>query len=158
MALATYTTPDEIRAVLGVSDEELADAVILLPTYDKALRLDLYAVDSGLETLYTSKKGSALPADEMFLTLTDLFATYSVAKHLTESLPNFAPRTISDGKASMQRQLNPEELVIRAVREGYQKYRTQLLAAVASFTATTISSAAPVFMVTARGVDPVTGA
>ena len=44
MALATYTTPDEIRAVLGVSDEELADRnVYKLQTKlcEKGLRYDL---------------------------------------------------------------------------------------------------------------------
>lgn len=157
MPLSTYTTVDNIRALLGVSDEELSDDVIELDVYDKALTLDLMDVASDFDTQYTTAKADqAVAANKRFVMVADMFASYSVAKQLCESLPNFAPRTISDGKAMQQRQQNAEDPVIKAVREGYLRYRTLLIDALNVLKAATVVTRAPVFMVTARGVDPVT--
>lgn len=46
--LTEYTTYEEIRAVLGVADEELEDAVLAQPLFERQLILDLDDINTGL--------------------------------------------------------------------------------------------------------------
>ena len=44
--LTEYTTYEEIRAVLGVADEELEDVVLAQPLFERQLILDLDDINS----------------------------------------------------------------------------------------------------------------
>lgn len=106
MALLTYTTYDEIRAVLGVSKTELADATLALPIYDPLASIFLDEVNPNLETRFSEV--SALPsktlAQQRFLDLVKLFVNYKIARELLTSLPMFSVKALSDGRAEFQRQ------------------------------------------------------
>jgi hypothetical protein len=54
MRLLDLTSYDQVRAVLGVSDEELTDTTLALPIYWRKLQMDLETVHPDLEALYIS--------------------------------------------------------------------------------------------------------
>ena len=158
--LIDYTTYNDVRAALGVSDENIPDAVLALNVYADTLTQDLEEVDLTLESTYTTTK--ALPvktaAEARFLTACNLFATYSVAKQLTATMPLFAAKQVTDGKAQISRFDNPYRDVIAQVTAQYEKARTRLVAAFGAIGAvTTATVAKSYFGIVSPSVDPVTG-
>ena len=104
MALASYTTYDEVRALLGVSSTELPDDVLSLQVYDIGLTGELYDISptcaSSYVTVSNKQPSARTTAEQWFYDSVRIFAAYAVAKQLTSSLPMFGPKDISDGKAS----------------------------------------------------------
>lgn len=103
--LIQFTDFGSIRALLGVSDDELSDDVLILPVYENQLRVKLSALSASLVGDYLTTATLTAPAslDSDFLRSVQLFSSYSVALHLAKSLPMFAPKTLTDGKASFTR-------------------------------------------------------
>ena len=52
--LTPFTTTAEVRALLGLSDEELSDEVLNLEVYEHGLTLQLNKVSAGLPALFLS--------------------------------------------------------------------------------------------------------
>lgn len=107
MTLATYTTPAEVRAILGVSTTELPDVVVNLPIYETGLELALEDVASTLQALYAAAL-AVLPADRTttetkLVKLVSLYSAYVVARDMLTSLSQFAVSRLTDGKAEFQR-------------------------------------------------------
>lgn len=163
MALADFTSHDEIRAALGVSEEELEDATLSLPLYEFSLTAAFEEVSL---TLVTSFK--ALPAvpstwtaeQVRFNSAVRMFATYAVARHLTISLPLFSPKEISDGKAHTTRYaVDPYKATIKAILGEYETTKARLTSALAALTSSTTSVAPtrPWMLAVRPAVDPVTG-
>lgn len=107
MAVETYTTYDDVRAILGVSDEELEDVTLGLSVYSSNLELELLAVDDTLPATFVTTSAVAISArtaaQRKFLTMTSLFAAYTVASQVGTSLALFAPQQISDSKTTLTR-------------------------------------------------------
>ena len=114
MAITDYTTYDDIRAVLGVEDDELLDATIGLSVYENTLSLALAATSGVLspstETRdlaeqyeYISGLGSPTDDETQMLLTIENYACYIVAAALASSLPMFAPKIQSDGKSTLTR-------------------------------------------------------
>jgi len=114
MAITDYTTYDDIRAVLGVEDDELTDATIGLSIYENTLSLALTAT-SGVLSPSTETRNLAeqheyisnlvSPTDDetkMLLTIVN-YACCVVAAALSSSLPMLAPKIQSDGKSTLTR-------------------------------------------------------
>ena len=86
MALLDYTSPEDIRAVLGVDDIELSDDTLALSIYEMQVRLDLEDISDSLSDDYLA--AAALPSDtrsaleQKLVELTQLFSAYSVSKNL----------------------------------------------------------------------------
>lgn len=159
--LTDYTTYNDIRAALGVSDEDLEDETLALSLYSGALTQELEDISVTLPDTYAAKKAVTSPTalEVRFLTACSLFATYSVAKMLTAALPLFAAKQVGDGKAVVQRFDNPYRETIKSVNNQYDQMRNRLvvaLGAVGSGSAPTVSKA--YFGVISPDVDPVTGA
>ena len=164
MDLLDYTTPDEVRAALGVSDDELQDATLLLPVYSTNLEAELRDVSVSLLSAFQTVRGipevSRTDAQTWFLQVTSLFATYAVAKQLCTSLPMFSPKEITDGKASVVRfSADPYQATIARIEEQYRVNQGRLKAALDAVGTTpgTLTTTARVLFSSARGVDPVTG-
>ncbi len=158
--LIDYTSYDNIRAALGVSDDDLPDTVLSLSLYEGVLTQEFESVDLTVETLYATTEALASPTAEeiRFLSACDMFATYAVAKQLTASLPLFAARQMTDGKAQVSRFDNPYKDVITQVIGQYDAAKARLMSTFAVLN----SSTAPVvaktyFAVLSPSVDPVTG-
>lgn len=163
MALVDFTTFDDIRAVLGVSGDELEDATLSLAVYEYNLTLELEDISLDLPARYATAAQKDLASqsavEQRFVQATRLFATYAVAKQLLASLPLFSPKEISDGKASMVRySVNPYETTIKRVEAQYERFRQRLSDVFGTLTASTRTSVSrPYMSAVTPGRDPVTG-
>lgn len=162
MILTAFTSYADIRAALGVGIAEIPDAVISLPLYENGLGVELDRLNLALEGDFVSTTALASKtADQTrFLRAVQLFATYTVARQLTGSLPLFSPKEIHDGKASLIRYAaNPYEATVIAIKEGFETYKALALAAYALVNTSTSSSTAlrPYLSVVRASYDPVTG-
>jgi hypothetical protein len=161
--LTNYTTYNDIRSILGVSDQELSDATLGLEVYKSYLDSELDEVDSTLITEYAAVvavlEASRTAAQKRFYRTTRLFAVYAVARQLTTALPLFSPKDISDGKASLARfSDSPYREVTKKVTSEYDRLKTALLDAFYGLTSSTATSTARVYFSSAILVpDPVTG-
>lgn len=158
--LTTYTSYADIRAVLGVSDEDLEDATLALQLYDDHLTQELEDIALTLPETYVTTKALSTPsaAETRFLTACNLFATFAVAKTLTAALPIFAAKQVTDGKAAVTRFDNPYKDTLKAVNEQYERQRNRLVAALAAIGTSSTAATARVYMAVASpSFDPVTG-
>jgi hypothetical protein len=162
MALTTFTTYAEVRAVLGVSDNDIADATLALPMYEDMLRMELDTVNVGVYPKFVEVVAVVSPteAQSTFLRYFRLFCSYAVAKSLASALPMFGPKSIGDGKANMSRfSDSPYKVTVEKVEAEFGRMTNLLNAAystLASTSATTFTR--PWFASTGLAVDPVTGA
>jgi hypothetical protein len=127
--LTDYTSFDEIRAAIGVNDEELEDATLTLPMYEQNLVIDLDEIHDDIDTAYNALLAPLSADQERFQRCVQLFATYSVARHLLGSLPIFLPKRVQDGRAEQERVNDPYEGVREGVNGMYARMREKLLAA-----------------------------
>lgn len=134
MSVNTYTTYNEIRAALGVSELELDDTQLALPNYETNLQFELEDISTLLMPTYEAvsaiAEGSRTPDQRAFFAMTRLFSTYAVAKQLINTLKMFGLRRTTDGKAEGER-FDPNEDVIAGINQGYSAMRTRLRGALA---------------------------
>lgn len=131
MLITDVTTYDEVRSALGVSQDELTDETLALPFYAAALEAELEEIDEDLLADYiiveAIPEGTRTTAEARFVKAMTLFAPYAVAVQLTSSLPLFAPKAISDGKATLTRHSeSPHKLTIERCQREYERWRTRL--------------------------------
>ena len=158
--LQQFTTPDEIRAVLGVAPEEIEDATLAMPLYLRQLQFELSDIDSSLESTYlsVSAMASRTTAQQKLYDVMQAFAPYFIAKILLTSAPLFAPRRITDGRAEAERVVDPYMEVREGVDAGFLSLRARLRDALTALgTAATAASRTMIFSVAAGlAVNPVT--
>lgn len=163
MAIIAYTSYDEVRAVLGVSSDELEDATLGLSIYADNLQAEFQDLSASLITDYTTiaaKDSSSRTSDEQwFYQVTRLFAAYAVARQLSTSLALFGPKDISDGKATMGRFADsPYKEVIKRVSSDYERARVRLEKAYAAVKSSALNTTTRIFLgVASPSSDPVTG-
>lgn len=158
--LTTYTTYNDIRAVLGVSDEDLTDSTLSLQLYEDYLTQELEDINIDLPDTYATTMALPSPTQDQrrFLKACSLFATFSVARTLTASLPLFAAKQITDGKAQVSRFDNPYKDAIKSINEQYETLKARLIAALGAIGTVTTSALVRRHMsVVSPSVDPVTG-
>jgi hypothetical protein len=160
MSILDYTSYDEVRAALGVSDDELEDVTLALPIYEDRLLADLEDIGADLNALYLATKDVAEPAADQvrFLRSARLFANYALAKALTGTLPMFGPKSIEDGKARMERFADPYKETVRSINSEYEKWRARLQQAYSTLgQPSSGSTRRPYFAVVSPASDPITG-
>jgi len=163
MTLTDYTTYADIRAVLGVSDEELEDSTIGLDVY--ALSLQESLINLHPDALAQYEQIAALdemarsPKESRVYGLMRLYATYYTAKQLSVALPMFGPKTVSDGKASVTRFADsPYQDVLRGIAEELDLLRGRLVQALLDLLAQVETKVQRRSIVAATpAYDPVTG-
>lgn len=162
MALSDYTSPDLVRATLGVSDLELSDETLALSIYEMQIKLDLEEISDTLAATYLT--AAALPSDsrttaqQKLVDLTQLFSTYSVSKNLLTSLKMFGPKRITDGRAETER-FDPMAEIKLGILANYSTIRTKLIAAYTNMGGSPAAQTTRTWVGTAAlGTDPVTGA
>lgn len=161
MAITSYTTYDDIRAALGVSDDELEDPTLSLSLYEDNLDVEFDDIDFTLKSTFATVSAltSRSDVEERFLQATRLFATYAVAYQLTGSLPLFSPKDIGDGKALVSRYADsPYRAVTDKVKEAYSRARARLEKAFADLGAASAPTYTPppLMGVASGSRDPVT--
>lgn len=125
--LTEYTTYEEVRAVLGVADEELEDAVLAQPLFERQLILDLEDVNSDVPNQFKIISAilfaSRTTAQKRFFDLVQLYSAYTVGKQLLTSLPYFAELRLQDGRAHKERVKDPFQLTQAGVLAGCESSR-----------------------------------
>ena len=157
-SLSQLVTAEELRALLGVSSKELKDATIDLPIYWKQVKVELNAISSSLLTTYDGLPDSGLSdAQQRLKDAVETFAGLSAAVMLAASLPQFSPRTISDGKATMQRQLDAPDKTLENLQRLYSVAHDEVDAAYRDVAGATPTTFTFPFGVSTPTTDPVTG-
>lgn len=163
MSITTYTSGDQVRALLGVTAKELPDVTIQLEVFDSGLSEDLLEVVSDLESKFAIV--DAIPANSRNAKEARLwrtvraFATVAVARRVGTALPMFGPKDISDGKANISRfSDSPYKATMTSIESEFGLAKTRLISAYADYN----SSSNPrqkrtFFIATGLAVDPVTG-
>lgn len=160
MELTDFTSYAAIRAVLGVTEKDLADETLEIPLYLDSLIVDLEDVSLSFLDAYTEAQEAPnpTPAQERFLRATRTFSTYSVAKQLVSSMGMFGVKTVSDGKATMTRFDNPLNDVLKRIMSDYERWRLRLEKSYEDLgheTSTGVDR--PFLSVISPSYDPVTG-
>lgn len=166
MSLTKYCSYDEVRSTLGVNDIELSDAVLSLPVYEMGLLRELNKVSPSLaaafSAIYDKVPAQRTAAELAMFSATRLFCVYAAARQMGVALPNFAPKDVGDGKATISRFAGePFKLVLDGVDKYYQTMRSGLQDALTSAglnpAGTTSLVPLPTFRASARRYDSVTG-
>lgn len=163
MATSIATT-SSIRAVLGVSERELRDDVLLNPIYRVRLNEALLALHPSLFDDYVTAEAvpevSRTSAQQRLVDLTQTYSAYQIASQCLGSVAMFAPIVIKDSRSELNRQDDPFAALRLDVVAVLAILKTQLLTAYNA-----INPGSPVPSATARiraliaplGVNPVTG-
>lgn len=166
MNILEYTTYAEVRAALGVSEEEMEDTTLELPLYANTLEVDLEDINVNVPIAYATAKaaieaGTATLDQQRFVKAANLFATYAVAKQCTVSLRLFSPEQITDGKAMIRRPQAdaPYQKTIDSVLREYSRFRTRLsdLFQVVNSSSGAGAVTKTVFVVSSPSSDPILG-
>lgn len=160
MALTDFTTYPEIRTVLGVSDDEISDAELALPIREAELWMDFDAVSPNLIDIHELYKNapSPTPPQRRIVRAVPVFAAYSVARRLLVSLPIFAPKKITDGRAELERIADPYKHIRTELPLALQGVIAIIEQALEDLGEGTVIAALPIIAVSSLGIDPVTGA
>ena len=135
-ALITYTTYAAVRAILGVGAKEITDTALALPHLAVQFELEMSDVDSDVGAVLTQfttitaiDAAARTAAQTRLFNIVGLIAGYSVARQLLASAAMFAPKTIEDGAARIDRVADPFKSLREGVMAGYSTLRTRLAAA-----------------------------
>jgi hypothetical protein len=143
--LANYTALSSVRALLGVGTKELPDAVLQDTIYDLTLQAELRRISSTLAADFLAAVPYVDSDDDAsnFVGAMNLFAAYFVAKRCLVSLPQFAPRSMTDGKAGFIRHTDKALVSSAALLiEDYAVARADLVTQYAAYAPTaTLKSA-----------------
>lgn len=161
--IADYTSATSVRALLGVSVKELPDATILDTFYWLSLQAELYRICPTVVADYSAAVELS-DTDEVagrFSGSVGLFATYAVARSCMSALPQFAVRSVTDGKAGFIRHTSTSfDKAIARFDIEYARARAALLIAYADYApdADLVTETTREFLqVSLPASDPVTG-
>lgn len=164
MAMLDFISFDDIRAALGVSQDEITDATLSLDLYEFNLISELESISLTLVSVYAAQKETApstWTTDQTRLHQSiRLFSAYAVAKQATISLPMFSPKEQTDGKAGLVRfAQDPYKATIARVLQQYDLFKAKLEVAYGAILAVsaTPTTQRPYFSVVSPSSDPVLG-
>jgi hypothetical protein len=162
--LTDFTSPDTIRALLGVHELEIEDAELLQPMHAFTITEGLLDIGAAVPTQYAAI--AATPAATRTATETRYYETvrfYSaalVAQAVLPALPMFAPQSLEDEKDKMKRFDGALDALKESLSATLTNLKAKIVALIAilvpgTFTAASITRS----FVSATGIaaDPVTG-
>jgi hypothetical protein len=161
--LVDYTSYAEVRAVLGVSEDEISDATLALPIYAESVQIELEEVGAEIPADFAAvvaiDEGTRTDAQNKFYAAVGLFAAYAVAVQLGSSLPLFAPKSITDGKAGFARDSSsPYKEALKAAKASYERFRGLLDSRYAAYKNASVGVVVlPFLSVVSPSTDPVAG-
>ena len=157
--ITEFTSYADIRAALGVSEDDLEDETLALDLYEDMLEVEFEEVGDTFFTAYQAAQAADTPTDAQvrLVKAARLFSTYAVAKQLTATLPLFAAKEVTDSKASVQRFDSPYRDVVKSVLDQYGRLRNRLGTALAAASATAQTTVSKTyFAVVSPSSDPIT--
>jgi hypothetical protein len=161
LLITAYTSYNEIRAALGVSEEEVPDGDLELPTRLTLLEEAITDLHPGLLPLWSTLPDESLRSAEQsrFAKLLSLYATYAVAADLLVTVELFGYQKVADGRASTERSEKAFENLRGNVQGMLKRLGTKLLAALVELAPETVVTADDgMIYVSSTGIvsDPVT--
>lgn len=142
--LTYYTSYDQVRAILSVTDEELEDHTLALPVFEYNLHQQFVDAGEGLHEKYlalmAANSTSWTANERRYVNIAQVFATYGVAVQLLDSLPLLAVQSEQDARAQYQRFEKPFERVDAAVRSAFQVAKANLVRVYNLIAATPLNS------------------
>lgn len=163
MALSPFTSNDEVRGVLGVTDKELLDVTLDLGIYEINLRYVLNKVNAAVVAQFNTVNGtseaSRTTVQAAFWDAVKLFSPYVVAFQLMPGLPLMAPKNITDGKAAIGKfSESPFKAMTAAILVDHDRYQDHLLQMYADLVGSAVATvAAPtLFIGVSSSIDRVT--
>ena len=162
-ALTDYTSYAEVRAVLGVSEEELSDATLSLSLYAESAQIEMEEISSTLPADFAVvsaiTEAERTSIESKFFAAVGLFTAYAVAAQLGSSLPLFAPKSLTDGKAGFSRDANaPFKETLKGVKTSYERFRSLLASRYETYKGASIAPTVLQFLsVISPSTDPVVG-
>ena len=160
--LTEFTSYEEIRAVLGVSPEELEDVTLSMPLYEQLLKLEIESVGVGIVAAFQTVSVLSPPArtapQQLLYDVARLYSAYAIANHLLTSLPYFGELRIQDERAQKERVSDPYEKTKIGVQAWLANLRLRLSAAFVAVVGGTAVSRTVRTLTVATGIalDPVT--
>lgn len=163
MSLAKYTSYDEIRAILSLTEAELEDSTLALQLYETQLQELFYEIDEELLTQYDAIErigvSSRTRKQQRFFNLAQAFSSYGVCNMLLESLPLLTVKKEQDARAQYEHFDAPFEDIASAVKAGFSTSRSRLIAAFNDLGATQLTTGSKTWSITGTAgiaLDPVT--
>lgn len=101
--MTEMTTADAVRAVMGISESELPDDLLLQEVFSRNTERALKKISSDLVTNWETLKVSTDPKDLGLVDIVRDYCTYKIAVHVGQSIDLIAARTLTDSKATFQR-------------------------------------------------------
>ena len=155
-----FTSYADVRAALGVSEDDLEDATLALALYADMLAVEFEDIALTFLTTYADVKAQTTPTDAQtrFLRATRLFSTYALAKQLASTLPLFAAKEVTDSKATTTRFDTQFRETVKSVLDQYGRLRNRLSSALDALSAqSTTTVTKTYFAVVSPSSDPITG-
>lgn len=164
MNLTHYTTNDEVRAVIGVSEEEITDSDLALAIWSTVLELKLAEVSDLLISTYDDvaaiAEGSRSSNQQKFYLLTRMYSAYAVGEELLATQPMFSFKRVTDGKAEAERFDKWEDVKVGVIK-GASVAKKRLMLALGllnvGYATPSLTTLVPILS-TGIASDPVTGA
>lgn len=151
--VTSYTTTDEIRAALGVTDNEMSDEMMYDALLGQLVLSDLEQWLSDHQTRWTAYKGATPTADEILVGRNIVFYCQWTGAYYAAKAWLSIPQQISDGKSSLAR-YNTDKIMelSSAANKMRGKFRKAIEDSLGTYVgaASVMGRASPAF-------DPVTG-
>ncbi len=160
LALSDFFTADEVRAVLGVSQEELEDTTLDLDMYARHLEIELSQIGNNLLTDFQTAVANPAPTtfDTQLVAYTKQFSLYCISALVAESSPNFSPRNISDGKGGFIRHMDSYKDVLARVSDRLKQATERLKGLYTTILGGVAQQRLPTFIgVSSPDYDPIAG-
>jgi len=164
MELIAFTTFADVRAVIGLTQEELPDSDLQLETYIFGLEGALDAISPNLEADYLAASAATASASETvtekaLYRATRLFAVAQVGLAVAYSLPMRSQKSITDGKAGLARFADsPYRDTLANLQALLAAAQTNLVSVYSASVGGSLASTIPSFMrAVSPTVDPVKG-
>lgn len=162
--LNDYTTPDTVRALLGINDLEVEDYQLSLDVYNLAIESGLDDLSISVLPMYETVK--AVPesgrtsVQKRYYSSVQLYAATLVALALLPTLPLAAPRKIGDEKAVTERVNDPFKMLSDNLAGSLAVLGARIKAALAALDPSFTTNVVTRLYASAVGLptDPVTGA
>ena len=135
-----FITSDNVRAVLGVSNEEIPDEAILAMELEASLLADTSDWLSTYSTIKDEGRSSSPTADQTQLfRLLKLYAIHYCAEQLIPSIQSSSLFVMSDGNVDFRRFEEKDKFgkILERMRTHKNKYKEMILDKVTSLSAST---------------------
>ena len=158
-----FTSTASVRAVLGVSEKEIRDDVLLDPIYSVRLTEGLRDLNSQISADYLVAvavvEAARTATQQRFVDLVQSYSAYYIANVCLGAVSMFAPTVIKDSRSELQRNDDPYKTLRTDVPASLAWIRSRLLAVYALInpSAAVVPVARIMALASPLGASPVTG-